>query len=205
MMPRRTNRQHPAAQNPAGLRRRIIPVDRRGRRGKTAPLYHQETIGRDAQGRMMMKPTPAPALEMAQPQFLLQLFGVTFDDPAVFGQADQVANLRLCRQSGEPILRGFGFALRPLDEQPFFRTRLSALFVPTRGTDTQQGKPRTERTFHALPPSDVFPWPLRQSLSQREDGNRPMIPLPAASAWEAGPAAPRLFRPTVLPPASKPS
>src|SRR5579884_1917229 len=178
MMPRRTNRQHPAAQNPAGLRRRIIPVDRRGRRGKTAPLRHQESIGREAQGRMMMKPTPAPALEMAQPQFLLQLFGVTLDDPTVLGQPDQVADFCFCRQSREPIFRRLGFALRPLDEQPFFRTRLSAPFVPMRWTDTKQGKPRTERTFHTLPP---------QALGR------------------LAPAAPRLFRQRSFPPASKPS
>src|SRR5579884_930562 len=127
---------------------------------------------------MMMKPTPAPALEMAQPQSLLQLFGVTLDDPAVLGQAHENLDFRIERQGRELVLRGFSFALRPLDEQPFFRTRLSAPFVPMRWTDTKQGKPRTERTFHTLPP---------QALGR------------------LAPAAPRLFRQRSFPPASKPS
>src|SRR5579883_376713 len=177
-MPCRTNRQHPAAENPAGLRRRIIPVDRRGRRGKNGsappPGNHRPRCTRSHDDETHA----SPALEMAQPQSLLQLFGVTLDDPAVLGQAHENLDFRIERQGRELVLRGFSFALRPLDEQPLFRTRLSAVFVPMRWTDAQQGKPRTERTFHALPPSDVFPSPLRQSLSQGEDGNRPMIPIP---------------------------
>src|SRR5579875_1409341 len=44
MMPCRTNRQRRAAGNPAGLRARVIPVDRRGQKGKTVPPGHEVVI-----------------------------------------------------------------------------------------------------------------------------------------------------------------
>ena len=42
----------------------------------------------------MMIPAPTPALEMPQPQFLLQLLVIAFDDPALLGQQDQVLDFR---------------------------------------------------------------------------------------------------------------
>ena len=86
----------------------------------------------------MMKPAPTSSLEMPQTQFLLQFFVVAFDDPTQLGQADQVREFRFRRQGGQPILRGFGFSLRPLDEQPFLRARFGALLIPMRRTDPEQ-------------------------------------------------------------------
>ena len=42
-----------------------------------------------------MEPSPASALVMAEAEFLLQLLVVLFDDPALFGEGDQI--LQLCR------------------------------------------------------------------------------------------------------------
>src|SRR5580698_1726485 len=127
---------------------------------------------------MMMKPAPTSSLEMPQPQFLFQFFIVAFDDPTQLGQEDQVPEFRSRRQGRHPILRGFGFSLRPLDKQPLFRTRFRTLLIPMRRTDPDSGEPRTEPTFRAGPPGEALPRPLRQSLRQRQDRNRPMVRIP---------------------------
>src|SRR5580698_3176245 len=98
---------------------------------------------------MMMKPAPTSSLEMPQPQFLLQFFVVAFDDPTQLGQEDQVPEFCFRRHGGQPILGGFGFSLRPLDEQPLFRTRFCTLLIPMRRTDPDRGEPRAELTLGA--------------------------------------------------------
>jgi hypothetical protein len=51
--------------------------------GKTAPFGHQEPIGRDAESSVMVKAAPASSLIMTKSEFLLQLFVVALDDPAM--------------------------------------------------------------------------------------------------------------------------
>ena len=104
----------------------------------------------------MMKSTPAAPFIMSQAEFLLQLFVVSLDDPALLGQMDQLAEPMRSRHSGQPIFGRFGFTLRPFDQQPFFRMRLLAPVVAMRGTHAQRGKSRTERMLRSLPPSDFF-------------------------------------------------
>ena len=96
----------------------------------------------------MMKSAPTSSLEMPQPQFLFQFFVVAFDDPTKLGQEDQVPELRFRRQGGQPILRGFSFSLRPLDEQPLFRTRFAALLDPD-----APDEPGARRTANGADPS----------------------------------------------------
>jgi hypothetical protein len=60
-----------------------------GRGGKTVPLGYQEPIGRNAERGVVMKPAPVAAFKVSQPQLLLQLLVIPFDDPAVFGHFDQ--------------------------------------------------------------------------------------------------------------------
>src|ERR1022692_4948447 len=127
---------------------------------------------------MMMKPTPTSSLEMPQTQFLLQFFIVAFDDPTELGQADQVRDFRCRGQGRQPILRGFGFSLRPLDEQPLLWTRFSTLLITMRRTDPDSGEPRTEQNLGAGSLGDALPRPLRQPLRQRQDRNRPMVRIP---------------------------
>src|ERR1019366_673727 len=127
---------------------------------------------------MMMKPAPTSSLEMPQTQFLFQFFIVAFDDPAELGQADQVRDFRFHRQGRQPILGGFGFSLRPLDEQPLLGTRFSTLLIPMGRTNPDSGEPRTEPTLGTGPPGDALPRPLRQPLRQRQDRNRPMVGIP---------------------------
>src|SRR5208283_4758351 len=143
---------------------------------------------------MMMKPAPTSSLEMPQTQFLLQFFVVAFDDPTQLGQEDQVPEFRFRRQGGQPILRGFGFSLRPLDEQPLFRARFGTLLIPMRRTDPDSGEPRTEPTLGAGPPGDALPRPLRQPLRQRQDRNWPMVCIPPQPFGRLASTTPGLFR-----------
>ena len=71
----------------------------------------------------MVKPAPASSFVMPQAELLFQLLVIAFDDPALLGQPHQIAKLGVGRQSREPILGGFGFCPRPLDQQPFFQLR----------------------------------------------------------------------------------
>lgn len=68
--------------------------------GKTAPFGHQEPIGCDAEGRVMVKAAPASSLIVAQSEFLLQFFVVALDDPLMLGQAHQIGKLSVGGQSG---------------------------------------------------------------------------------------------------------
>src|SRR5215212_11936916 len=51
------------------------------RRGKAAALGHREAVGRDAQGRVVVEAAPAAALEVAEPELLLEPLEVALDAP----------------------------------------------------------------------------------------------------------------------------
>jgi hypothetical protein len=53
----------------------------------------------------MMKSAPASTFVMSQSQFLLQLFIIPFDDPAVLREFDHELGIR--RESGKPVLGWF--------------------------------------------------------------------------------------------------
>jgi hypothetical protein len=55
----------------------------------------------------MVEPAPASTFIVAKSQFLLQFLVVSFDDPAMFGQAHQIGKRGVGGQSGEPVLGGF--------------------------------------------------------------------------------------------------
>jgi hypothetical protein len=55
-------------------------------------VRQQEAVGRDTQGGVMMKATPAPSLVVAQAEFLLEVLIVPFNTPAHFGGLDQFHN-----------------------------------------------------------------------------------------------------------------
>src|SRR5713101_2858461 len=99
---------------------------------------------------MMMEPPPAAALEMVEPELILELLIVALDAPAQLGEADEVDDGRRLRQGREPILRRFGFAPRPLDEQPRLRPGLRALLIAMGGPHAQPreaGAHRAARPF----------------------------------------------------------
>jgi hypothetical protein len=47
----------------------------------------------------MVKPAPASALKMTQPQFLFQFLVIAFNDPAVFGKVDEVSQRQISGKS----------------------------------------------------------------------------------------------------------
>src|SRR3954466_9340835 len=59
-------------------------------RGKAGPLGHQEAVGRDAQGGVVVEAAPAAALEVPEAQLLLQLLEVALDAPAQLRDRDQL-------------------------------------------------------------------------------------------------------------------
>src|SRR5437016_8406594 len=61
----------------------VRPIDRRGQRGKNGSVRPPGTIGRDTEGSVMMKAAPASSFVVVQSKFLLELFVITLDDPAV--------------------------------------------------------------------------------------------------------------------------
>jgi hypothetical protein len=68
--------------------------------GKTAPFGYQEPIGRDAEGSVMVKAAPASSFVMTKSEFLLQLFVVALDDPALLRRSYQIRKLGVLGQSG---------------------------------------------------------------------------------------------------------
>src|SRR5258708_13495809 len=115
---------------------------------------------------MMMKPAPASTFKVSQTQLLLQLLIVALDDPAMFRHLDQRLELGLRRQCRDPILAGFSFPPRPLDQQPFFPMRLRFFVVPARGAHSHSGKTRSQFLLRPFAPSNILPGRRRQSCPQ---------------------------------------
>ena len=85
----------------------------------------------------MMEAAPASALEMPEPDFLLEIAIVALDAPTQLGEIDETGKADGLRQGGEPVFRRLLFALGPFDEQPFFRPGFAALAVAPGDADTK--------------------------------------------------------------------
>src|SRR3989304_858215 len=70
---------------------------------------------------MMMEPPPPAALEMIEPELVLELLIVALDAPAQLGEPNEVGDRRRRRERRQPILRGLRFASRPFDQQTLLR------------------------------------------------------------------------------------
>jgi hypothetical protein len=82
------------------------------------------------------------ALEVVQPQRVLQLPIVVFHSPAQLGQVDQPLQQGVGREVREPVLDRLGFAVGPLDQQPAHRQ------LPTAGGAAQPDPGRTHPQRH---------------------------------------------------------
>src|SRR5215467_815626 len=125
--------------------------------GKTAPFGHQEPIGRNAEGGMMVKAAPTPSFIVAQSEFLFQLLVVPLDDPAMLGQAHQIGKFSFGRESGQPVSAGFGFLSRPLHQQPLLGTKFTAPVIAMGGSDAQRSKTGTQGLTSSFSPNYGFP------------------------------------------------
>ena len=122
-----------------------------------APFGNQEAIGGNAQGSVMMKAAPAAPFKVPQPEFLLQFLVIALNNPAVFGEIDQIAERCVGGKRGQPVLRRLLFLLWPFDQKPFFRMRLGAPVIAVSGPYTKSGEAGYEFVFHALSPRDIRP------------------------------------------------
>jgi len=86
--------------------------------GKSAAFGGQEAVGGDTERCMMVKSAPGTALEVVEPQLLLEFKIVVRDSPAQLGGPDQLLERRGHREVGQPILSGLGAVFGPFDEQP---------------------------------------------------------------------------------------
>src|SRR5690349_437445 len=125
-------------------RRAEACVAARSSGGKSAAFGDQEAVSSDAQRGMMMKATPGTALEMVESQFLLEFLEVALDSPAQLGQPDQLLERRGGGEVGQPVLGGFGGALRPLDEQPLLVIGMGTPVAAMSGTYPERGKARAQ-------------------------------------------------------------
>src|SRR3954467_8631217 len=94
------------------------------RGGNHHPFGGPEAIGCDAKRGVMVEAAPAAALEVPEPQFLLELLVVAFDAPPELGKFDQALEADVLRQREEPVLGGLLLSFRPLDKEPFLRPPL---------------------------------------------------------------------------------
>src|SRR3989338_8072334 len=89
-------------------------------------ICQQEAVGRDTQGGVMMKSTPAPSLVVAQAELPLELLIVPFNAPAHLSDLDQFHQRRFLGQRRQPILRRFGLPGWPFNQQPLLLTKGAA-------------------------------------------------------------------------------
>lgn len=100
----------------------------------------QEGVGSNAQGDVMMQPSPISPFILAQAKLLLQFPIVTLDAPAHLGNEHPLLNQRIRRQDREEVLQRFRIAFRPLDQQPLLGTLGVLPIVTVGGTDAHYGK-----------------------------------------------------------------
>src|SRR6266536_5940161 len=98
---------------------------------------------------MVIEAAPAAALEMVEPELVLELLIVALDAPAQLGEADEVGERRRLRQRRQPILRGLCVGPWPLDQQPLLRPGLRSLLIAMGGPHAQ---PREARAHRAARP-----------------------------------------------------
>ena len=156
------------------------------------PLRGQKCIRGDAERGVMMKPAPAPAFEVIEPQLVLQFLIVPFDPPAQHRELDQFSPGRRRRQRREPVLDRPGFRPRPLDQQPLLGPGDRARFVAMGGPHPDCGKARAHGAPRAVAPRHGPPGGRGELLGQGGDTERAMT---ARSAHQRRrPAMPAILR-----------
>ena len=116
---------------------------------------------------MVMEAAPAAALEMAEPDLLLQLPIVALDAPAQLDQLDHALQRHVLGQGRQPEVSRPRLVLGPLDDQPFLGPRLRALVIPVRRPHAQPGEARAQGGVGALAPRHRMPACRVQAVRQR--------------------------------------
>src|SRR5258708_11915502 len=140
---------------------------------------------------MMMNPPPPAALEMVEPEFVLELLIVARDAPAQLGEAHEIGDGRRHRQGREPILRGLRLVPPPLDEHPLLRPGRRALLIAMGRPHPQPREAGTHRPSGACAPRHRPPgrrWPRHRHLLEPPRPVRGGAPRPRG--WPAAPFPP---------------
>src|SRR4051794_24086224 len=114
-----------------------------------------------------MQAGPGPALEVAEPQFLLELLMYLFAGPARLDGGDQPAQRGPPRQVAEVVLPLA--AVAPFADQPeLFAWQASVLGIerPVRHAHPHRGEARVERALGAGAPGDATPALLVQHFGR---------------------------------------
>ena len=99
---------------------------------------------------------PRPS-KYSEPHLLLELLIVALDTPAQLGKIDQPKKAGVFGKSREPVFGRLLLTLRPLDQQPLFRSTVSELVIVMGDANAHARKARGERRGRAVAPSDRAP------------------------------------------------
>jgi hypothetical protein len=127
----------------------------------------------------MVEAAPSASLEVPQPKLLLELLIIALNAPAQFGEIDHAIECGIGGQRREPIFGRFGLVLRPFDQQPFLRPRITALIVTMGDTNADPRKARAERFSRAFAPFDPAPRAPGESKCKLLDRDRLMLAIAA--------------------------
>src|SRR3954451_6239591 len=116
----------------------------------------------------MMEAAPSAPFIVAKADLLFELLIVPLDTPAQFGKVDELPEAHTRRQGREPIFGRLGFALGPLDQQPFLRQQFWDQLVMS-NANAHARKARRKPIGRAFPPPDRAPGMLGQTKRQLFD------------------------------------
>ena len=137
----------------------------------------------------MVEAAPAAALEVAEPQLLLQLLEVALDPPAQLRGRDQLLERGRLGQGREPVLRRL--APRPRATRPGATPRRAARLsaeVVVRRPDPHRGEARGQRPGRALAPGDGPPRARGQARGQLLGRERLVLGVAAQPLRRPAPA-----------------
>ena len=120
----------------------------------------------------MMEAAPASTLIVTEPQFLLKVLVVALDPPAQLRQLDHTNHGDVVGQRRQPVFCRLGFAVWPLDHEPFLGPRLRKPIVAVCGASADTGEARDERTGAAFAPCYGLPRLCRKAERQGLGGDR---------------------------------
>src|SRR5580704_2793216 len=143
-----------------------------GPEGGMAPFGDQEAVGGDAECGVMVEAAPPAPFIIPKAEFLLELLIIALDPPSQLSQINQAVERDILGQGRKPIFGRLGFAFWPLDQQPFFRTRLAQQVIAMSGPHPAPRKARSEPVGTALAPRNSLPRLLRQAEGEGLDRKR---------------------------------
>src|SRR5260370_40687775 len=140
-----------------------------------------------------MEAAPAAALEMSEPDLLLEFLIVALDAPAQLGKVHQAMEGDAFGKGREPVFGRFLLAFGPLDQQPFFRSALAALEITPRNANAHPSKARRQRLGGAFAPFGGAPGRLGQGKPGFLDPGWVLLGVAPPELWGPAPTRPLLW------------